>query len=88
MRTNSPASVCDAVACPPATALWTRVVVALCKPLPVSTSGTIAIGLAVLGAWFAFAVAPCWAIDLPPGRMLPEKAALQRILQRLVSSRC
>ncbi len=29
----------------------------------------------VAGTWLALAVEPCWAIALPPGRMLPEKAA-------------
>ena len=38
--------------------------------------GTIDCTSALVGAWLELAVAPGWAIDLPPGRMLPEKAAL------------
>jgi hypothetical protein len=38
-------------------------------------SGTIDWMSAALGALLELAVAPGWAIALPPGRMLPEKAA-------------
>src|ERR1700691_5070907 len=37
--------------------------------------GTIACSGVTVGAWLALAVEPGLAIALPPGRMLPEKAA-------------
>ena len=38
-------------------------------------SGTIGCTSLLAGARLALAVEPCWAMSLPPGRMLPEKAA-------------
>ena len=49
---------------------------ALCVALAVDgVVGTIDCTSALVGAWLELAVAPGWAIDLPPGRMSPEKAA-------------
>ena len=51
-------------------------VLELCRLLAVAAvTGTIACTSTLVGAWLEFAVAPGWAIDLPPGRMLPENAA-------------
>ncbi len=40
-------------------------------------TGSMACSSKVAGTWLALAVEPCWEIALPPGRMLPEKAALR-----------
>ena len=78
MRTNSLASCWAAVCCwlAAAAVCVERVVEVLSRPLPSAVNGTTAAASVVLGALLAFSVAPCWAIDLPPGRMLPENAAL------------
>ncbi len=42
---------------------------------PCVATGSIACSSTLLGVCAAFWVEPCWAMSLPPGRMLPEKAA-------------
>ena len=44
---------------------------------PSVATGSIACSSTEAGVCAAFAVAPCWATALPPGRMLPEKAAFK-----------
>ena len=60
-----------------AAALWRavrRAVLRAGSRLAVAT-GAIACISTLAGTWLALAVEPCWAIALPPGRMLPENAA-------------
>ncbi len=42
---------------------------------PCVVTGSSACSSTLAGTWLEFAVEPCWATALPPGRMLPEKAA-------------
>ncbi len=68
-RRRPAAAAAAALPCEP------RVLLA-CRELGVSAvTAVTAWRSALCGAWLELAVAPGWASDLPPGRILPENAA-------------